>query len=99
MAFTVSERRSPTVHGYVLDQLRVSPGPVNDVYMVAATSYHHPDGIFKAMHTALCFNFQFCLGTPLYLENLQNNFTYCLLTISLRFSLYIKFAKVNEKDE
>ena len=53
MAFTVSERRSPTVHGCVLDQLRVSPGPVNDVYMVAATACHHPDGIFKAMHTVV----------------------------------------------
>ena len=45
------------------------------------------------MVCSLCFNFQFCSGTPLYL-NLQNNFTYCSLTISLRFSLYIKFGKV-----
>ena len=52
MAF-VSERRSPTVHGYVLNQLRVSPGPVNDIFMVAATACHHPDGIFKAMHTVV----------------------------------------------
>ena len=52
MAF-VSERRSPTVHGYVLDHLRVSPGSVNDIFMVAATACHHLDGIFKAMHTVV----------------------------------------------
>ena len=33
------------------------------------------------------------------LRTCKNNFTYCFLTISLIFSLYIKFGKVNEKDE
>ena len=39
---------------------------------------------------SLWFYFLFCLCTPLYLENMWNNFTYCFLISILRFSLCIK---------
>ena len=47
----VSERWSPAVPSYVVSQLGVVPGPVNDVFVVSGICYSSPVGVFMSMHT------------------------------------------------
>ena len=46
-----SERRSPVVPSYVVNQLGVVPGPVNDVFVVSGICCSSPLGVFRSMHT------------------------------------------------
>ena len=47
----VSPLRNPTVPQHVLHELRVAPGPVDNVFMVVRSQYTRMDGIFMIMHT------------------------------------------------
>ena len=47
----VSLLRNPTVAKYLLDELRVALGRMDNFFMVICTRYHRMDDIFMIMHT------------------------------------------------